>query len=385
MRQLTPQGRLDAVLSAQAVIPSEGPVGLAVSGGSDSLALLHLTHNWAAPRGVRLLVLTVDHRLRAEAAGEAQAVCAIARALGHDHQTLAWAAPQARQSAARRARHALLARALRGAGGRLLLTGHTACDQAETVLMRIRQGSGWYGLAGMREVSLSPVWPEGQGIRIVRPLIGETRAGLRDGLLALGQAWFDDPSNDNLAFERIRMRRLLGRLPGLQARILALQKGFAVLRAIEERALACWLEASVRLDTGQVLADFSTLPPERAARALGLLVQCVSGRETAPRSEALAALASRILCPEGFAGATLGGVRLRPVRGRIALSAEAVRITKPPGEAEIAARLTAFRAVFLNLTQDFAAGSGKESFLREEAPILKKEFPLLCENRDECP
>jgi len=375
VRQLNPQDRLDAVLGALPVIASEGPVGLAVSGGSDSLALLHLTHTWAAPRGIRLLVLTVDHRLRAEAAGEAETVSGIARALGHGHQTLVWAAPQARQSAARRARHALMARALRAAGGRLLLTGHTACDQAETVLMRIRQGSGWYGLAGMRQVSLSPVWPEGQGIRMVRPLIGETRAGLRDRLLAMGQAWVDDPSNDNLAFERIRMRRLLGRLPGLQARILDLQRGFAVLRAIEERALARWLEASVRVDTGQVLADFSSLPTERAARALGLLLQCVSGRETAPRSEALTALASRILDPEGFAGATLGGVRLRPVRGRTALSAEAACLANPPGEAEIAARLTAFRAVFLNLPQDFAAGSGKESFLREEAPILNARHP----------
>jgi tRNA(Ile)-lysidine synthase len=337
------------VLGALPVSASEGPVGLAVSGGSDSLALLHLTHNWAAPRGIRLLVLTVDHRLRAQAAGEAATVSGIARALGHEHQTVVWAAPRARQSAARRARHALLAGALRGAGGRLLLTGHTACDQAETVLMRIRQGSGWYGLAGMREVSLSPVWPEGQGLRIVRPLIGETRAGLRDWLLARGQAWIDDPSNENPAFERIRVRRLLSRFPGLQARILVLQKGFAVLRAIEERALARWLEASVRVDRGEVLADVSTLPPERAARGLGILIQCVSGRETAPRNASLATLASRILGPEGFAGATLGGVRLRPVRGRIALSAEAARIANPPAEAEIAARLAAFRTVFLNL------------------------------------
>jgi tRNA(Ile)-lysidine synthase len=254
----------------------------------------------------------------------------------------------------------------------LLLTGHTASDQAETVLMRIRQGSGWYGLAGMRAVSLSPVWPEGQGILIVRPLIGETRAGLRNWLRAREHDWIDDPSNQNAAFERIRVRRLLDRIPGLPARVLSLQQSFAALRTVEDRALACWLEASVRIDASRVVADVRVLPPERAARALGLLIQSVAGRETAPRSEALASLADRILAPASFRGATLGGVRLRPLRGAIALAAEAASIPNPPGEAEIAARLTAFRTIFLNSPQDFAAGSGKESFLRDLAPILRE-------------
>ena len=372
MRQLTPQDRFDAALEALPATLLEGPVGLAVSGGSDSLALLHLAHHWAAPRGVKLLVLTVDHRLRPEAAHEAAQVAEMARSLGRTHQTLAWDAPVARQSAARRARHALLADALRGTGGHLLLTGHTASDQAETVLMRVRQGSGWYGLAGMRAVSLSPVWPEGQGIRIVRPLIGETRDDLRRLLQTRGQVWIDDPSNENPAFERIRVRRLLADSAGLATRVLALQQNFAALRAVEDRTLARWLEASVRVDAGQVVADVRGLPPERAARTLGLLIQSVAGRETAPRSEALASLADRILAPGPFRGATLGGVRLRPVRGGIALAAEAASPANPPGEAEITARLTAFRTIFLNSPQDFAAGSGKESFLRDLAPILRE-------------
>ena len=372
MRQLTPQDRFDAALGALPATLLEGPVGLAVSGGSDSLALLHLADHWAAPRGVKLLVLTVDHRLRPESAEEAARVRDAARSLGHEHQALAWDTPVARQSAARRARHALLAGALRSAGGRLLLTGHTASDQAETVLMRFRQGSGWYGLAGMREVSLSPVWPEGQGVLIARPLLGETRTGLRNWLTARGQVWIDDPSNENAAFERIRTRRLLAATPGLPARVLALQHGFAVLRTIEDRALARWMDASVRIGPGRVTADVSALAPERAARALGIVIQAVSGRETAPRSDALAALAGRVQAPEGFSGATLGGVRLRPVRAGIAFSSEALEGSNPPGEAGIRARLEAFRGIFLNSPQDFAAGSGKESFLRDLAPILRE-------------
>ena len=161
-------------------------------------------------------------------------------------------------------------------------------------------------------------------------------------------------------------------VPALAARVLALQHGFAALRAIEDRALARWMDASVSAELGRVMADFSALAPERAARALGLVIQCVSGRETAPRSEALSALAGRVLAPAGFSGATLGGVRLRPLRGGIALSAEAASVTNPPGEAEIGARLAAFRTIFLNSPQDFAAGSGKESFLRDLAPILRE-------------
>jgi tRNA(Ile)-lysidine synthase len=207
---------------------------------------------------------------------------------------------------------------------------------------------------------------------ITRPLIGETRAGLREWLTTRGLAWIDDPSNENTAFERIRVRRLLDRVPGLPARVLALQHDFAALRAIEDRALARWMDASVRIAPGQVSADVPALPPERAARALGVLIQCVAGRETAPRSEALAGLAGRVLAPEGFAGATLGGVRLRPVRGGIALSVEASSSANRPGEAEISARLAAFRTIFLNSPQDFAAGSGKESFLRDLAPILRE-------------
>ncbi|MDP1556345.1 MAG: ATP-binding protein, partial [Hyphomonas sp.] len=135
MQELGLEARFNAALGAVPEDLREGPIGLAVSGGSDSITLLHLAHRWARPRGAKLLVLTVDHRLRPAAAAEAAGVARLAGDLGLPHLTLVWEAPMARQSAARRARHALLATALKSAGGQLLLTGHTASDQAETVLM----------------------------------------------------------------------------------------------------------------------------------------------------------------------------------------------------------------------------------------------------------
>lgn len=352
MRQLDLQARFDAALGAVPEDLRTGPIGLAVSGGSDSLALLHLARCWAAGRGLSLRVLTVDHRLRPEAVAEAERVAALCQSLGLAHQTLAWEAPVARQSAARRARHALLASALRAEGGQLLLTGHTATDQAETVLMRARQGSGWYGLAGMRRLSLSPVWPEGEGIWIARPLLGETREALRGWLEREGTVWIDDPSNTNPVYERIRVRRLLAGSDGLHARALACQQGFARLRAVEDAFLARWLLDVGVVTDGSVSVRLAGLPTERAARALGLALQCVAGRETPPRSESLAGLAARIAAPSGFRGATLGGVRLRPRRDGLRLSPEPGSGIPLSDPGLLAARITAMARLFIDSAQE---------------------------------
>jgi tRNA(Ile)-lysidine synthase len=371
VRKLDLTSRFEAALGAVPEDFAGGPVGLAVSGGSDSLALLHLAHQWARPRGARLLVLTVDHRLRPAGAAEAAGVARLAGELGLAHRTLAWDAPVARQSAARRARHALLAAELKAAGGHLLLTGHTASDQAETVLMRARQGSGWYGLAGMRALSLSPVWPEGEGVWIARPLLGETREDLRGWLEGQGLGWSDDPSNDNPAFERVRVRTRLAASRVLRDRTLACQQHFAGLRRLEDALLANWLGRHVHIGAdGTVIAHLAGLAPERAARGLGILLQCVAGRETPPRSQALLDLAARSLAAPAFRGATLGGVRLRPSRAGLKLAPESGARLNPPSPEALAARMNAFRHLFITSAHDFVAGAGKESFLEGLPPIF---------------
>ena len=372
MRQLDLPARFAAALEAVPAGLRAGPIGLAVSGGSDSIALLRLAHQWAARSGASLIVLTVDHRLRRASAAEAATVAALCERLGLPHQTLHWQAPEARQSAARRARHALLAGALNSAGGQLLLTGHTADDQAETFLMRARQGSGWYGLACMRALSISPAWPEGAGVWIARPLLGERRAHLRAWLSGQGSGWSDDPSNQNPAFERVRVRALLSG-PGdtITGRLLVCQNRFALLRAIEDAALADWLGHSVTLSPeGAVFARLDTLPPERAARALGTLIQCLAGRETPPRAGNLAGLIARITGEPSFRGATLGGVRVSPNQVGLKLSPERARNLNAPDCSALGGRIGAFRRLFLNSAHEIAAGSGKESFLQDVPPIF---------------
>lgn len=366
MQGLRPGPAFEAALAALPACLLDAPIGVAVSGGGDSLALLILAQRWAAGRGRTLFALTVDHGLRPEARAEAEAVAALCRQLGLPHETLRLEGAAPRQASLRRGRHAALARAARQRGSRLLLTGHTADDQAETFLMRARQGSGWYGLAGMRPLSLSPVWPEGQGVFIARPLLGARREELRTFLRAEDVRWVDDPSNDNPAFERVRMRRLLCPKMSGSVQILSVMDRFQTLRMSEDAALWRWMTANIRVSERVIEVTFLTLlPTERAARALGLLIQIAAGREVPPRGERLTRLVERIVSEEDFRGATLGGCQIRPRRGRLQLASE----TGPPIPG-IAARLAAHQAILSGNTHEIAAAAGKESFLEDLVPIF---------------
>lgn len=366
MQGLGPQPVVEAALSTLPACLLEAPIGVAVSGGGDSLALLILAHRWAARQGRTVYALTVDHGLRPEARAEAEGVARLCGELGIAHETLRLEGAAPRQAALRRGRHAALARAVRRQKGYLLLTGHTADDQAETFLMRARQGSGWYGLAGMRPLSLSPVWPEGQGVFIARPLLAARRESLRAFLKGEGVGWVDDPSNDNPAFERVRMRRLL--CPDLSrfVQILSVIDQFQTLRMIEDVAIWRWMTGNVRVAEGGIeVASLAGLPPERSARVMGLLIQIAAGSETPPRGEGLTRLVERIVSEQKFRGATLGGCQIKVRRGRLRLTAES---GQPPPSLQ--ARLTTHQAVLSANPQEFAASAGKESFLEDLVPIF---------------
>lgn len=180
-------------------------IAIALSGGGDSTALLRLVHGYFDARGEAgcLVAVTVDHGLRAESSAEARLAGEVCAKLGIPHEIKEWRGEKPAtglQAAARDARYRLLAEVAAAHDCGIVLTGHTLDDQAETVAMRGKRGSG-RGLSGIAPATLYErrTW-------FVRPLIGHRRSQLRDWLSGMGQTWMDDPSNCDTRFERVRLR-----------------------------------------------------------------------------------------------------------------------------------------------------------------------------------
>ncbi|HEX9449192.1 MAG TPA: tRNA lysidine(34) synthetase TilS, partial [Dongiaceae bacterium] len=206
------------LMAALGPFESAPHLAVAVSGGSDSLALLLLLKTWIDARQGRLTALSVDHGLRPEAAAECRQVGALIAAInaGHGqttsgraiaHEILTWQGAKPRHgvmAAARTARYRLLVAWCRAHDVLHLALGHHADDQAETVLMRQAHGSSTFGLAGMAGIRALG------GVRLLRPLLSRRKTELTALVAAAGLAWIDDPSNASRRFERVRWRQELG-------------------------------------------------------------------------------------------------------------------------------------------------------------------------------
>jgi tRNA(Ile)-lysidine synthase len=184
----------------------DGGVGVALSGGPDSLALLLL-----AATAVPVMAMTVDHGLRADSAAEADAAGAVARSLGVPHaiaRVSVAAGGDGLQGEARRARYAALGEWARQEGLAAILTAHHADDQAETMLMRLSRGAGLSGLTGIRPARLLDE-ADPAGPWLLRPLLGWRKAELEAIVAAAGIEPAQDPSNRNDRFDRTAARTLL--------------------------------------------------------------------------------------------------------------------------------------------------------------------------------
>ncbi|WP_027174055.1 tRNA lysidine(34) synthetase TilS [Methylobacterium sp. 10] len=231
---------------------------IAVSGGPDSTALMHASARFGSVQPIQ--VATVDHRLRAEGHTEALSVGLVAKSLGLSHHILTWDGDKPSrgiQAAARHARYNLLAECAGRIGADTILTGHTADDQAETVLMRLLAGSGPAGLAGMRrERALVP------GLRLARPFLHISKADLVAYCAAHGLAPAHDPSNVDERFARARLRRLM---PGLATEGLSSERlcRLAVRMARDEKALRD--TASAAFSALRIAADVVALDARQLA------------------------------------------------------------------------------------------------------------------------
>jgi len=289
---------------------SRRPLAVGLSGGGDSLALTLLADAWAHGVGRELVILTVDHRLQSESAAWTQACVKIADRLGRSFQALRWEGEKPTTglpAAARRARHRLLAQAAREAGARAILLGHTADDLAEAAVMRAAGAT----TPDPRPWAPSPVWPEGRGLFLLRPLLHVARADLRDWLRARGESWIEDPANTDPRYARSRAR-----LSGAVAPAMVTQD---VPLALADLATE---HAGVISVPRAVLREASA---EDVRRVLGLAAVCAGGGERLPAT-ARVARAAEMISGGAPVVATLAGARIEGDDG-------SVRIFREPGEA----------------------------------------------------
>ncbi|WP_370224859.1 tRNA lysidine(34) synthetase TilS [Pararhodobacter marinus] len=261
-------------------------VGVAVSGGGDSVAALVLAVEALGP--ARVAAVTVDHGLRAEAAGEAAGVAALCARLGVAHDILRWeAGPQGGNlmDAARAARFALIGNWARGRVDAVVLA-HTLDDQAETVLMRLARGSGVDGLSGMAARR------QAGGVLWLRPFLEVSRADLRDALQARGIGWVEDPTNADPRFLRVRARQALDglRALGIEAGGLVRTAGrMARARAALEAQAQAVLARDLREERGVLIlrGALAGETDEIRARIMAHLAMALSGAAYRPRFDAL--------------------------------------------------------------------------------------------------
>ena len=303
-------------------------LGVAVSGGGDSLALLVLLDDWRRRGGgPDLAVATVDHGLRADAEDEAGQVGAFCARFGLAHDTLHWRGWDGRgnlQDAARRARYGLLAEWAASRGLAHVALAHTADDLAETLLMRLARRAGLDGLSAMAARSCR------HGVTFHRPALHLQRAELRALLRARGIGWAEDPSNADPAFARVRARQVLAALAplGLDADDLAT----VARRLSDDRDTIRHYVAQAggdltRMQGGDLLIardGFAALPVGVARRLLVQGLRWIGGAEYAPRAAPLDALVQGLRCGQG--GGTLAGclITMEDTALRIAREAQAV-------------------------------------------------------------
>ncbi len=288
-----------------------------VSGGPDSMALLHLMVEWSRTSGGTILAATVDHGLRLEAAAEAETVAGWCRAIGCEHIILRWDNPLpedgAIQDRARQARYALLSDEARRRGILHLVVAHHADDQVETVLLRLGSGSGVDGLAGMPAIS------ELEHVRLIRPLLTLPGGRLRATCSARGQTWIEDPSNRSSDYARVRMRRAVPALAehGLSSEALLATRGrmASARRCLEEQTTDLLARAVALYPHGYGDISRSMLQGasrEIGLRALGQMLRTIGDGIHPLRREKLEGLFAAMV--DGAASsATLGGCLIERV------------------------------------------------------------------------
>lgn len=306
-------------------------LGVAVSGGSDSLALLVLAAKWVKENAFKISAVTVDHGLRPDAAGEIVHVAQVCAELGIAHDVLTWDGWDGSgnlQAQARAARLDLLDGWSEAKQVACVLLGHTADDQAETVLMHLARGSGVDGLAGIRDARDC----------FLRPLLDTGRDELQAVLRDRGIAWCDDPSNDDPRFDRVKARQMMGHLAELgltRDRLVQTAKHMQSAQSSLTEAAGEFAKANVRLEGGDLLVPkrvFYGIAGDTQARVISSALMWIGRQAYRPRYAALLEMAHA--AARGKAR-TLHGVQMTPEGDDVRMSREYNAIDSETADIEV--------------------------------------------------
>ena len=296
----------------------QAPLAVAFSGGSDSLATLLLTLDFAAKRGRKVLALTVDHGLQTASRGWTQRCATLAARLGAEPVSLVWEKDRPSgdaiglPAAARAARHRLLATAAKARGAKVLILGHTQDDRYESDWMRQTEGST---LGKLKVWGPSPVWPEGRGLFLLRPVLGQRREDLRALLTDKGLDWIEDTANQDPRFGRSRARIALANL-----------KATASAEAPDPEPIYWPKDLGSWSAYGALVLDRADLrlASEGLDSVLARALLSVSGQDTPPRCLALRRLTTALQGHASFT-ATLSGAQVRASHDQVWIVREAGR------------------------------------------------------------
>ncbi len=307
------------------------------------MALARLSADYAKAGNHGVVALIVDHGLRSDSAVEAAQAKEWCERSGLTARILTWrgAKPESGvQAAARNARYHLLAEAAAEQGVSAVLTAHSADDQAETLLMRLARGAGVTGLAAMED-EISIAAGAGAPVRLLRPLLPFSRDALTATVNRYGQEYIDDPSNEDLTFERVRVRRFMSDAvasgvldrAALARSAIHMAAARRETRAAEARAFSAmggvftrWGGASLDIRSMRDAGD-------RLGGVVARAVRAVSGGDHGPDAEAAAAHLA-IALDRG--AAALGGALLKRSGERLWIVREPAAVLGRAGVAPLA-------------------------------------------------
>ena len=301
--------------------------GIAVSGGSDSMALFHMLTDWKSSNKPEIIVASIDHGLRSESKLEVEFVKKACEMKKVKHFSLAPSTHLSKirgnlQDNARSARYTLLRNWAIAKNLQCILLGHTLDDQEENLLIRFFRGSGVDGLVSMEEMVAR------NEILWMRPLLKFRKEDLRNYLRTNNYSWVDDPSNHDNKYTRVRMRKLLKQLKSNNLITPNFVKTADHMLRASKLSREIAISNSKTLlsfnDVGQIsfkVEKFSKLFEDSRYRILAGIVSWFSGSFYKPRFSQLENVYNKIL-NVNITGSTLGGTVFKKKNGIVTVTRE---------------------------------------------------------------